>query len=321
LTHDYLVPALRQWLTRKQRETRRGRMQLLLAERAALWGAKQERKQLPGWWEWANISLYTRSKDWTALEHRMLGAASRRHLLQAGVLLLLLGLVGWAIVEVYRGPVKAAALVRALKEADTTRVPQILEELDSCRRWAKPLLEEMLEESRHDSKEELHARLALLPLDPERQKHYLYEKMLRADPAECTFICYKLLDYSQDLVPQLVQLLQVETDRERRFRAAYALATYDPDAKHVNWEQLGAEVADKLVKENPLRVAQWQRNVIALRFSTIRPHLHKTLKNRDRPVSERFAASKLITMYYREAIVPNTLAMLLDILLDAEGAA
>src|SRR5439155_18367110 len=34
-----------------------------------------------------------------------------------------------------------------------------------------------------------------------------------------------------------------------------------------------------------------------------------------------FAASKLITMYYREAIVPNTLAMLLDILLDAEGAA
>src|SRR5262249_48866598 len=119
LTHDYLVPALRQWLTRKQRETRRGRMQLLLAERAALWGAKQERKQLPGWWEWANIRLYTRPKDWTALERQMLGAASRRHLLQAGVVLLLLGLVGWGIFEVYRGPVKAAALVRALKDADS----------------------------------------------------------------------------------------------------------------------------------------------------------------------------------------------------------
>jgi serine/threonine protein kinase len=36
LTHDYLVPALRQWLTRKQRETRRGRAELRLAERAAL---------------------------------------------------------------------------------------------------------------------------------------------------------------------------------------------------------------------------------------------------------------------------------------------
>ena len=50
---------------RTWRETRRGRMQLLLAERAALWGAKQERKQLPGWWEWANINMYTRPKDWT----------------------------------------------------------------------------------------------------------------------------------------------------------------------------------------------------------------------------------------------------------------
>ena len=33
LTHDYLVPALRQWLTRKQRETRSGRAELRLAER------------------------------------------------------------------------------------------------------------------------------------------------------------------------------------------------------------------------------------------------------------------------------------------------
>jgi hypothetical protein len=35
LTHDYLVPSLRQWLTRKQRETRRGRAASLLADYAA----------------------------------------------------------------------------------------------------------------------------------------------------------------------------------------------------------------------------------------------------------------------------------------------
>ena len=34
LTHDYLVPSLRDWLTRKQKETRRGRAELLLADRA-----------------------------------------------------------------------------------------------------------------------------------------------------------------------------------------------------------------------------------------------------------------------------------------------
>ena len=35
LTHDYLVPSLRDWLTRKQRETRRGRAELRLAQRSA----------------------------------------------------------------------------------------------------------------------------------------------------------------------------------------------------------------------------------------------------------------------------------------------
>ena len=35
LTHDYLVHSLRDWLTRKQRETRRGRAELRLAERSS----------------------------------------------------------------------------------------------------------------------------------------------------------------------------------------------------------------------------------------------------------------------------------------------
>src|SRR5262249_39903700 len=47
LTHDYLVHSLRDWLTRKQRETRRGRAELCLAERAALWDSRPEKRQLP----------------------------------------------------------------------------------------------------------------------------------------------------------------------------------------------------------------------------------------------------------------------------------
>jgi serine/threonine protein kinase len=47
LTHDYLVHSLREWLTRKQKETRRGRAELLLADRAAVWNARPENRQLP----------------------------------------------------------------------------------------------------------------------------------------------------------------------------------------------------------------------------------------------------------------------------------
>ena len=47
LTHDYLVPSLREWLAAKQKESRRGRAELRLAERAQLWDNRRETRQLP----------------------------------------------------------------------------------------------------------------------------------------------------------------------------------------------------------------------------------------------------------------------------------
>ncbi len=43
LAHDYMVPSLRDWLTQKQRETKKGRAELKLAERAAVWWANKEK--------------------------------------------------------------------------------------------------------------------------------------------------------------------------------------------------------------------------------------------------------------------------------------
>ena len=60
LSHDYFVQSLRDWLTRKQRESRRGRAELRLAERSALWNAKPENRHLPSALEWANIRLLTK---------------------------------------------------------------------------------------------------------------------------------------------------------------------------------------------------------------------------------------------------------------------
>src|SRR5439155_15737932 len=133
------VPALRQWLTRKQRETRQGRMELLLAERVSLWSVKQDSRQLPGWWEWLNILLWTRSRNRTDAQRRMLRAATRRYLLYAAVLVLVAGavagVVDWGLRAALRGPVKAGHLVRALESADIHGVDQIIKDLDTCRRW------------------------------------------------------------------------------------------------------------------------------------------------------------------------------------------
>src|SRR5262249_37394039 len=56
LTHDFLVPPLREWLTRKRRTSWRGRAELRLEERAAQWarGGREDRF-LPSPAEYATI--------------------------------------------------------------------------------------------------------------------------------------------------------------------------------------------------------------------------------------------------------------------------
>src|SRR4029077_15132910 len=75
LTHDYLVHSLRDWLTRKQKETRRGRAELRLTELSAVWNAKPENRHLPSALEWANIRVRTNKKDWTEPQRRMMRRA------------------------------------------------------------------------------------------------------------------------------------------------------------------------------------------------------------------------------------------------------
>ncbi len=101
LTHDYLVPSLRDWLTRKQRETRKGRAELILEERSAIWTAKRENKQLPTVTEWLSIRLLTDSEHWTDTQRAMLRKAARVHGAMWGgllltVLLVSVGIQQWA---------------------------------------------------------------------------------------------------------------------------------------------------------------------------------------------------------------------------------
>src|SRR5262249_49511842 len=110
LTHDYLIHALRDWLTRKQRETRQGRAELRLAERAALWDAKPENRHLPSVLEWANIRLLTKKQEWTDQERRMMRRAGPVHGLRGIGLAILIALASWGAIEGY-GSLRASALV------------------------------------------------------------------------------------------------------------------------------------------------------------------------------------------------------------------
>ncbi len=138
LTHDYLVPSLRDWLTRKQKETRRGRAELKLAEWSALWNAKPDNRHLPHVLEWINIRCLTNAKQWSASERSMMRQAARVQLAIWGTAAVLLLIVGVSL-QHYTAKLRressvkrVESLVRSMQAAEGAAVPvvtQALEEL------------------------------------------------------------------------------------------------------------------------------------------------------------------------------------------------
>jgi hypothetical protein len=125
LTHDYLVPSLRDWLTRKQKETRRGRAELLLADRAAVWNGRPENRQLPSLLQWLQIGWLTQKQNWTSPQRKMMCRARWYHAVRglalAGVLLVCLvtGLMIRSGVVEQQKATHAEGLVRRLLDAAT----------------------------------------------------------------------------------------------------------------------------------------------------------------------------------------------------------
>ncbi len=176
LTHDYLVHSLRDWLTRKQKETRRGRAELRLAGRSASWHAKPETRLLPSVWEYLNIRLLTDNKKWTSPQRKMVGQATRLYGTRGGIVaaaFIILTLCGLSVarrIDEKRQADHADFLVRQLLAAEISQVSGIVQELADYRRWADPMLQH--EDAQSDegsnsklSSQKLHLDLVLLPVD------------------------------------------------------------------------------------------------------------------------------------------------------------
>ena len=73
LTHDYLVHSLRDWLTRKQKETRRGRAELRLGRSSALWNAKPENRHSAITVGISQHSVADRQKEMDRPQRKMMG--------------------------------------------------------------------------------------------------------------------------------------------------------------------------------------------------------------------------------------------------------
>ena len=292
LTHDYLVPSLRDWLTRKQKESRKGRAELLLADRAAVWNARPENRQLPSLIQWLQIMWFTAKKNWRPPQKKMMDKAVRYHAVRGTlvtVIVTLLGVVGWDGF----GRLKAQSLRDRLMESTTGEMPGIVKELVPYRRWVNPLIVVAYQnaDEQHDARKQLHASLALLPVDAS-QVNFLYGRLLKAEPQELVVIRQSLLEHKQDLTERLwTMLLNPQHNQDERFRAACALAAFALDDPR--WKDAGPDVAAMLVIQKQFVIGQWT-DAFKGAGKWLVPTLADFLADEKRSLSER---GLIVTVY------------------------
>jgi eukaryotic-like serine/threonine-protein kinase len=271
LTHDYLVHSLREWLTGKQKETRRGRAELKLFDTSMTWNTKPENRFLPSLVEWLNIRTLTDRKRWTEPQRAMIRRADRFHLSRLTAAVVLLGMITasglwtWHRVDQNRRELLAQkakeqettrieGLVGRLVSAEPNQLPSVIEELDKnseiAATYLSPLLTkqaEMLDEKRS----QLHARLASVARDKSLIEPLL-EELLTNKVTYLGPIRQQLRPYAGELSGELWGILRDETAlADRRFRAAVALADYVPQSEASSWSSEDLTfVARQLVSAN-----------------------------------------------------------------------
>ncbi|HQZ65500.1 MAG TPA: SUMF1/EgtB/PvdO family nonheme iron enzyme, partial [Planctomycetaceae bacterium] len=268
LTHDYLVPSLREWLTRRQKETRKGRAELKLAERSALWKSKREDRHLPSVIEWLNIRTFTASKSWTESQRKVMQRAGRVHGIRATLvaaavcILLVAGVALTRQADLKKNQAEATRLVEGLLAADTGQVSTSIASLKDFRTWAEPQLKQAFENSPVESAAKLHAGLALIAegqvVDPS-VLGFLRDRLLTVAPAQFAEVRKLLEPHKAVLIPALWQQATDEKQEDaRRLHAACALAEFD--SSHSNWSDAAFTkfISQQLVAVNAVYIGHYQ---------------------------------------------------------------
>ncbi len=271
LTHDYMVPSLREWLTRKQRETSKGRAELKLKERTSAWSTKRENKQLPTAREWLSIRGLTDKKRWTEAEKGMMRRAGAFHLTRSTTVAIFIGLLTagglftWNRVDQNRRDLLAQqakeqeatrieGLVGRLVSAEPTQLPDIVKELDKNSEVSKTYLAPLLETegtSVGDKRSQLHAQMASVSHDKTLIEPLL-EELFTNKVAYIAPIRQQLRPYAGELIEKLRAVLRdKKAESNRRFRAATVLADYVPGSEAASWTDAHLQfVAGQLVLAN-----------------------------------------------------------------------
>jgi eukaryotic-like serine/threonine-protein kinase len=299
LTHDYLVPSLRDWLTRRQRETARGRAELRLDEFSELWNDKPAPQRLPGVVDWATMRTLTRAGQWTAPQKKMMKAAGRRIGLRSTAVAAGLACLVWAGFAVNRRmeAQRIAGIVDQLATAEIANVPEIVTELEPARSAAGPLLLTSYAAEDATPQGRLNAALAALSLESggaetDKMVDAVYASMLEASPDDMAAML-DCVDAHADRIGDRAstELAAANGQSSNILPIASLVAAFKPQS---DWDSAAAiAVVNELLTAPADAVGGWTRRLQPAQEHLIEPLL-EAFQDADRPAPQRVVAGDLL---------------------------
>jgi eukaryotic-like serine/threonine-protein kinase len=233
LTHDFLVPAIRDWLARKSRETLRGRAELKLAERSEAWQSSRESKQLPSALEWCQIRLLTSPKTWSAIQAETMRRAGTVNAVRAGLLVVAMSFIvgiGWAVAQWQVAQVqRQTRRESALASLQNLPAGELISEIER-NRTIYPEVEKTLRSWTIDTEKDPEKRLrGYLALSTFVDLDFLYKGMFATDPSRLPVFFQMLKRNASEVVKRLKEEDKTQINPSRFLHLCGALAFFSPD--------------------------------------------------------------------------------------------
>jgi serine/threonine protein kinase/formylglycine-generating enzyme required for sulfatase activity len=313
LTHDYLVPSLRDWLTAEQHKTWRGRAELRLEELTTQWIRSKDRRFLPSLREYVSFALGVPRAKLDSEKRALMRAAKWRHGVILMIVTLVMTLAGGGAWETkrYLGALDAKQqadlrskdatnLVRRILAVEFRELKNLIEnELPGQRILAIPELRAVYHHNSTDRDQKLRAGLALVGSSDDPVE-YLGDQLLVCRIDEFAVIRNLLKPYHKQLQQKLWETLNDTQQLERaRFHAGMALANYVPvDAD--GWTTVDFDfLAEQLLSSNPDYHRELRSNLQPIAHKLVRP-LHDKFRDTKQRQTVLVAAARALADFAQD---------------------
>ncbi len=307
LSHDFLVPSIREWLNAKQRESFRGRLHQRLTEQAGLWSQQKENRFLPGFWEWMQVRTLLPGNQLSVEEKEMMAVRDRKSLGSIFTTVMAMIVLGIILFR-YDRQIGINSLRDQLIIAEPERLPVLIDELVRHGTLAETAIATSIKTVEKDSSQAFALKLAHLRWDDSTVEDVFVSALTSSIPENAVLAGDALMKWRETIIPRCWKIVDqledsddgfVPVNDDTRFRALVILAKLDPpkdDPTSTRWNASAGRTSDILIHACTKHPDRYQLISTSLQpvSKSIIPELSKVLGVVSQDIRDSFALSLLI---------------------------